>query len=187
MPIDNPNIQPWPLKASEVAADFRIFKVRYDQRTSPRTGDDHSFYVIESVDWCNVIALTANNELVMVEQYRQGTNLIELELPGGMIDPGETSAETAPRELREETGYAGDAPEPIGFVYANPAIMNNKVHTVMIRNAQLEHETDLDDGEDVAARLVPLTDIPSLIADGTISHSLMVAALYRFQLRNAAR
>ena len=187
MPIDNPNIQPWPLKASEVAADFRIFKVRYDQRTSPRTGDDHSFYVIESVDWCNVIALTANNELVMVEQYRQGTNLIELELPGGMIDPGETPAETAPRELREETGYAGDAPEPVGFVFANPAIMNNKVHTVMIRNAQLKHETDLDDGEDVAARLVPLTDIPSLIADGTISHSLMVAALYRFQLRNAAR
>ena len=88
---------------------------------------------------------------------------------------------------REETGYAGDAPEPIGFVYANPAIMNNKVHTVMIRNARLEHETDLDDGEDVATRLIPLADIPGLIADGTISHSLMVAALYRFQLWNAAR
>ena len=187
MPIDNPDIQPWPLKGSEITADFKIFKVRSDQRTSPRTGDDHSFFVIESVDWCNVVALTANDELVMVEQYRQGTNLIELELPGGMIDPGETPAETAPRELQEETGYAGDAPEPVGFVFANPAIMNNKVHTVMIRNAQLEHETDLDDGEDVAARLVPLTDIPGLIADGTISHSLMVAALYRFQLRNAAR
>ncbi|MED5279753.1 MAG: NUDIX hydrolase, partial [Verrucomicrobiota bacterium] len=92
-----------------------------------------------------------------------------------------------PRELREETGYAGDAPEPIGFVYANPAIMNNKVHTVMIRNVQLKHDTNLDDGEDVAARLVPLADIPGLIADGTISHSLMVAALYRFQLWNAAR
>ena len=115
MPIDNPDIQPWPLKDSEIAADFKIFKVRSDQRTSPRTGDDHSFFVIESVDWCNVVALTANDELVMVEQYRQGTNLIELELPGGMIDPGETPAETAPRELREETGYAGDAPEPVGF------------------------------------------------------------------------
>ena len=187
MPIDNPDIQPWPLKGSEIAADFKIFKVRSDQRTSPRTGDDHSFFVIESVDWCNVVALTANDELVMVEQYRQGTNLIELELPGGMIDPGETPAETAPRELREETGYAGDAPKPIGCVYANPAIMNNKVHTVMIRNVQLKHDTNLDDGEDVAARLVPLADIPGLIADGTISHSLMVAALYRFQLWNAAR
>ena len=81
MPIDNPDIQPWPLKDSEIAADFKIFKVRSDQRTSPRTGDDHSFFVIESVDWCNVVALTANDELVMVEQYRQGTNLIELELP----------------------------------------------------------------------------------------------------------
>ena len=89
-------------------------------------------------------------------------------------------------KLREETGYAGDAPEPVGFVYANPAIMNNKVHTVMIRNAQLKHDTNLDDGEDVAARLVPLADIPGLIADGTISHSLMVAAFFRFQIAENA-
>lgn len=187
MPIENPNIEPWPLKDSEIAADFNIFKVRSDKRSSPRTGDDHSFYVIESVDWCNVIALSEKDELVMVEQYRQGTNLIELELPGGMIDPGETPEETAPRELREETGYAGGAPEPVGFVYANPAIMNNKVHTVMIQDVHLQHDTDFDDGEDLSVRLVPLADIPGLIADGTISHSLMVAALYRFQLWNAAR
>jgi len=187
MPIDKPNIQPWPLRSSEIAADYKIFKVRSNQRTSPRTGDNHSFYVIESVDWCNVIALTVNDELVMVEQYRQGTNLIELELPGGMIDPGESPVETGPRELREETGYAGDTLEPTGFVYANPAIMNNKVHTIVIRNVQLEHDTDLDAGEDINPRLVPLADIPGLIADGTISHSLMVAALYRFQLWNAAR
>ena len=182
MPIDNPDIQPWPLKDSEIAADFKIFKVRSDQRTSPRTGDDHSFFVIESVDWCNVVALTANDELVMVEQYRQGTNLIELELPGGMIDPGETPAETAPRELREETGYAGDAPEPVGFVYANPAIMNNKVHTVVIRNAAKQHDTELDAGEDLITRLVPLAEIPNLIDNGTIGHSLMVAAFFRFQI-----
>ena len=83
MPIDNPDIQPWPLKDSEIAADFKIFKVRSDQRTSPRTGDDHSFFVIESVDWCNVVALTANDELVMVEQYRQGV-VFELH-PKGVV------------------------------------------------------------------------------------------------------
>ena len=182
MPIDNPELTHWPLKASRCAGDYQIFKVRADRRASPRTGDEHEFFVIESVDWCNIIALTTDNQLVMIEQYRQGTNLIELELPGGMIDPGEGPLETAARELLEETGYAGDAPESVGFVYANPAIMNNKVHTTVIRNAAKQHDTQLDAGEDLVTRLVPLGEIPKLIGNGTISHSLMVAALCRFEI-----
>ena len=182
MPIKNPKLTPWPLKESRCAGDYKIFKVRSDRRTSPRTGKEHEFFVIESVDWCNVIALTPDNQLVMVEQYRQGTNLIELELPGGMIDPGEGPLETAARELREETGYAGDTPETVGFVYANPAIMNNKAHTTVIRNAAKQYDTQLDAGEDLITRLVPLVEIPKLIGDDTISHSLMVAALCRFQI-----
>ena len=184
MPTENSNINPWSLKQSKIVGDFKIFKVRSDNRTSPRTGKEHEFYVIESVDWCNVIAITKDDELVMVEQYRQGTSLIELELPGGMIDPGETPIETAPRELREETGYAGDKPESVGFVYANPAIMNNKVHTFVIRNANLQHDTEFDDGEDLAVRLIPIKNIPKLILEGKISHSLMVAALAKFNYLN---
>ena len=186
MPINKPELTPWPLKKSLCAGDYKIFKVRTDRRTSPRTGDEHDFFVIESVDWCNTVALTPDNQLVMIEQYRQGTNLIELELPGGMIDPGEDPLETAVRELREETGYAGDAPEILGFVYANPAIMNNKVHTTVIRNATKQHNTQLDAGEDIATRLVASDDVPKLICDGTISHSLMVAALFLFQLTENA-
>jgi len=186
MPIKNPELTPWPLKESRSAGDYKIFKVRSDLRTSPRTGKEHEFFVIESVDWCNIIALTPDDRLVMVEQYRQGTNLVELELPGGMIDPGEGPLETAARELREETGYAGDAPKGGGFVYANPAIMNNKVHTVVIRNAAKQHDTELDAGEDLITRLVPLAEIPKLIDNGTIGHSLMIAALFRFQIAENA-
>ena len=161
MPIKNPELTPWPLKESRSAGDYKIFKVRSDRRTSPRTGKEHEFFVIESVDWCNVIAL---------------------QLPGGMSDPGEGPLETAVRELREETGYAGDTPETVGFIYANPAIMNNKAHTTVIRNATKQHDTQLDAGEDLITRLVPLVEIPKLIGDDTISHSLMVAALCRFQI-----
>ena len=186
MPINNSELIPWPLEKSLCAGDYKIFKVRSDRRTSPRTGREHDFFVIESVDWCNTVALTPDNQLVMIEQYRQGTNLIELELPGGMIDPGEDPLETAVRELREETGYAGDTPETVGFVYANPAIMNNKVYTTVIRNATRQHNTQLDAGEDIVTRLVAINDIQRLIGDGTISHSLMVAALFRFQLAENA-
>ena len=186
MPIKNPELTPWPLKESRSTGDYKIFKVRSDLRASPRTGKEHEFFVIESVDWCNIIALTTDDQLVMVEQYRQGTNLVELELPGGMIDPGEGPLETAARELREETGYAGDTPKGSGFVYANPAIMNNKVHTVVIRNAAKQHDTELDAGEDLITRLVPLAEIPNLIDNGTIGHSLMVAAFFRFQIAENA-
>ncbi|RZO60148.1 MAG: NUDIX hydrolase [Limisphaerales bacterium] len=184
MPTKNTSIKPWHLNSSEIVGDFKIFKVRSDNRTSPRTGKKRNFYVIESVDWCNVIAITKDDELVMVEQYRQGTSLIELELPGGMIDPGEIPVETAPRELREETGYSGESPEFVGLVYANPAIMNNKVHTFVIRNSKLKHKTEFDEGEDLAIRLVPIKNIPKLISNGTISHSLMIAALSLFSNSN---
>ena len=102
MPIKNPELTPWPLKESRSAGDYKIFKVRSDRRTSPRTSKEHEFFVIESVDWCNIIALTPDDQLVMVEQYRQGTNLIELELPGGMIDPGEVPLETAARDYDQD-------------------------------------------------------------------------------------
>ena len=182
MPIDNPELTPWPLKASRCAGDYQIFKVRADRRASPRTGDEHEFFVIESVDWCNIIALTTDNQLVMIEQYRQGTNLIELELPGGMIDPGEGPLETAARELREETGYEGEDARIIGSLFANPAIMNNQVHTVLVENCVQKHELEWDEGEDILIRLVPVADIPGLIGEGEIRHSIIVAALQLFTL-----
>jgi ADP-ribose pyrophosphatase len=78
-------------------------------KISPRTGKEHDFYVLDSVNWVNVIAITPDQQLVMVEQYRHGSNTVELEIPGGMMDAGETDpVATAVRELREETGYAGE-------------------------------------------------------------------------------
>ena len=84
-------IQPWPKISTKKIGDFRIFKIRSDLRLSPRTGVAHDFFVLESVDWVNVIAVTPNQHLVMVEQYRHGSDTVELEIPGGMMDPGEQS------------------------------------------------------------------------------------------------
>src|SRR5882672_11256530 len=102
-------IKPWQVIGSIPAGDFRIFKIRSDKKISPRTRQEHQFYVLDCVDWVNVIAVTPDEKLVMVEQFRHGTNTVELEIPGGMMDRHETSpVATAVRELREETGYEGE-------------------------------------------------------------------------------
>ncbi len=94
-------IRPWKKLRSTPIGDFRIFKLRSDVCLSPRTGKEHDFYVLDSVNWVNVLAVTPDRQLVMVEQYRHGSNTVELEIPGGMMDPGETDPVVAAvRELR---------------------------------------------------------------------------------------
>lgn len=175
--------RPWKKTGSKQLGDFRIFKLRSDTFISPRTEKEHDFFVLESVNWVNIIALTPDQKLVMVEQYRFGSNTVELEIPGGMMDPDETDpVATAVRELREETGYEGEKPRILGRIHANPAILNNVCYTILIENCRLKHEVDFDQGEDLATRLLPVAEVTRLVAEEKIGHSLVVVALYHFDL-----
>ena len=174
-------IKPWPTLRSTPVGDFRIFKLRSDVKLSPRTGKEHDFFILDTVNWVNVIARTADRQLVMVEQYRHGSNSVELEVPGGVMDPGETDpVATAVRELREETGYVGENARILGRVLANPAILNNYCYTVLIENCKLEQGLDLDEGEDLITRLVSEAEAPQMVAEEKIRHSLVVVALGHF-------
>jgi ADP-ribose pyrophosphatase len=176
-------IQPWKKTGSRPLGDFRIFTLRADRSVSPRTGKEHELYVIDTTNWVNVLALTPDRQLVMVEQFRHGTETVELEIPGGMMDPGDASpVATGVRELREETGYAGENARILGRIFPNPAIMTNTCFTVLIENCMPRHSIELDHGEDLATRLVPVADIARLVAEEKIQHSLVVVALYYFDL-----
>ena len=176
-------IKPWPTIGSKPAGDFRIFTIRSDRKLSPRTQKEHEVIIIDSVNWVNVVAVTPENQLVMVEQYRHGSDTIELEIPGGMMDPADASPEaTGARELREETGYEGGTPRLIGTIFPNPAIMSNICYTVLVENCTCCHEVEFDHGEDLITRLVPWAEVPSLVAEGKIRHSLVIAGIYHYDL-----
>jgi ADP-ribose pyrophosphatase len=180
-------IKPWPKLRSKKVGDYRIFQVRSDIRQSPRTGKEHDFFVLECVDWVNVVAVTPSNCLVMVEQFRHGSDTVELEIPGGMIDPDDASpVASGIRELREETGYEGQNARLIGDILPNPAIMANTCYTVLVENCEFKHPTAFDHGEDLVTRLVPVSEIPQLVRSKRVRHSLVVVALYHFDLLQRA-
>ena len=181
-------IKPWTIVSSKPAGDYRIFTVRTDRKISPRTGEEHDFYVIDCPNWVNVIATTPDDQLVMIEQYRHGSNTVELEIPGGMIDPADASpAAAGVRELREETGYEGEDPQIIGSIFPNPAFMSNTCFTLFVKNCHRKHPVQWDHAEDLVTKLVPVADIPKLMATGQIRHSLVAVALYHFQMIKAGR
>jgi 8-oxo-dGTP pyrophosphatase MutT (NUDIX family) len=176
-------IEPWKKISSTPIGDFRIFKLRSEKKVSPRTGKEHDFFVLDSPGWVNVIAITPDQQLVMVEQYRHGSDTVELEIPGGMMDIDEVDpVKTAIRELREETGYEGTNARVLGKVFANPAIFTNMCYTAVVENCVLKHPSEFDHAEDLITRLVPISDIPRLVAEEEILHPLVLVALYHFEL-----
>ena len=176
-------ILPWEKIESKPLGDFRVFSLRSDRKISPRTKLPHDFYVLDSSTWVNVIALTPDNQLVMVEQFRHGTNTVELEIPGGIMDRTDADpVATGVRELREETGYEGRAARLLGEVFPNPAIMSYTCYTSLVKDCVLKYPTQFDGGEDIITRLVPVPEIQGLVTGKNIRHSLVLCALYYFDL-----
>ncbi len=160
-------------------AETRIFTLRRRRGVSPtRPRQPGEFVYIDSADWVNVIALTAADEVVAIEQFRHGSAEVTLEIPGGMVDPGEEPLAAGVRELAEETGYAGRDASLIGRVTPNPAIFNNHCHTVLVHEAFAAQTPTPELHEEIGIRLLPLAQIPDLIAGGLIHHSLVVAAFH---------
>jgi 8-oxo-dGTP pyrophosphatase MutT (NUDIX family) len=153
---------------------FRLRRERFRSRLSGRT---HDYYVLYLADAVTVIALTPDDRLVLVRQFRAGSVHDSLEPPGGLLEPGEDPCAAGTRELLEETGYAGGPAVHLATFWSNPSIMTSRTATIVITGARRVAEPTLDHSEEVAVELVPAGDIPRLIEQGQIDHALCVAGL----------
>ena len=166
------SITPWKvLKSTYIRPRFRTDKCELPN------GKFLDATIFEFRSWANIVALTANNEVVLIKQYRHGVQEVLWEIPGGVVNDGEFPLEGVKRELMEETGYTASEFIQVGALYPNPAIQTNTMYCFLALNAEKVKEQSLDDGEDIEAHLVPLDELVPMMQRGEFIHALQVAAL----------
>ena len=173
----------WPLLRDEEVLNTPVFSVRRHTCRSPKDGGDKNFFILDARDWAQVIAVTADEQVVLVRQFRQGSRELSLELPGGVVEKGQTPLEAAQRELREETGYTSNQWSKLTSFLPNPAIQTNTAHLFLAENACLTDKTEFDENEDLELVTVPASQLGSLVNDGGINHVVMAAGILYYLQR----
>jgi 8-oxo-dGTP pyrophosphatase MutT (NUDIX family) len=158
----------------------RLFRVGF---RSPASGKEGIFDVVELKDWVNVVAVTPDDEVILVRQFRFGSADITLEFPAGTVDAGQAPLDTAVRELAEETGAVADAWESLGWSHPNPALQGNRCHVFLARGARVTKPVSFDEYEEIELVRVPLSEIDGLIRDGKITHALSIVSWHRYRSR----
>jgi len=170
--------RPWEKLGDDVLARHLVFEVRRSRQRSPRTGVEIPFFLIDTANWVNIVPITAAGEVLFVRQWRQGSERVSLELPGGMIDPQDPDPlHAAVRELREETGHAAARWVPLGDNNPNPSLMTNRCHVFLAEDCTLQGELEQDMGEDLEVVKVPTGEVDELVRSGGIDHAIVLATI----------
>ncbi|RZL30543.1 MAG: NUDIX hydrolase [Pedobacter sp.] len=168
----------WQKIASKYLVREKWATLRVDTCKLPNGTVKDDYYVLEYPNWVNAVALTKDNQLILVRQYRFAAEIISLEVPGGVIDDGEDPETAIVRELIEETGYTFDSCEQIATLYPNPATSTNKTFTYLLKGGVKTHEQHLDEHEILNVELYSIEEVKQLLKDNKIEQSLHASALF---------
>lgn len=177
----------WQRVADVASESFRIFRVRRSRYRHARDGREGEYLVIEPNDWVNVVALTDDDRMLLVRQFRFGVADFTLEIPGGVIEAGEDPIAAGVRELREETGYTGRSARLLASIRPNCAIQSNFCHLVLVEGCQATGPTQFDHDEEIEVSLRPVAEVLAAARRGEITHALVLAALFHLQAERADR
>ena len=170
----------WPTIDTEKILDAHVFRYLKVKRQSPTTKEIGEFDIVQCFNWVNVIAITPDEKIVLIKQYRHGIDKVTIEIPGGAVNFNEDKLLAAKRELQEETGYTSENWKMLGKVDANPAFMKNHCETYLALDAIKTHQQNLDPFEEIDVFLEDQKKMVELIKNGEITHSLIVAAWFLY-------
>jgi ADP-ribose pyrophosphatase len=176
----------WEKLGREVRLSTRVFEVHGVRFRHPGRGTEKDFVVVQAPDWVNVVALTADQRLVLVRQFRFGIDAFSLEIPGGVMEAGEDPVAAGRRELREETGFTGGTARVLGVVHPNPAIQSNRCHYVLVESVVRSHDLEWDADEEIQVETRPVDEVLALARTGGITHALVLNALLLFDAHRRA-
>lgn len=171
--------QKWRTTRSETVLKDRWIDVRADHCVTPGGIDISPYYVLSYPEWVHVVAITPDDHVVLVCQYRHAAGVVTRELPGGALDAADTQTEQAARrELEEETGFTAPHWELITSLRPNPATHTNRVHFYLARDAVRTREQSLDPGEDgLTVELLPVQTVLDGLRSGLIDHGTHASGL----------
>jgi ADP-ribose pyrophosphatase len=168
----------WELLSSEYIHKGPWATLRIDKCRMPNGHIVPNYYVLEYPDWANAVALTEDNKIIMVRQYRHAAGVVSLEIPGGVIEAGESPEDAMRRELLEETGYQFNEMEYLCKIHANPSTANNITHCYLARGGKKVQEQSLDEQEDIVVEEYTIDEIKQLLAENKITQALHCTSLF---------
>jgi ADP-ribose pyrophosphatase len=168
----------WKILSSEYLFNDLWFKVRKDICESPSGKVIDPYYVYEFPEWATAFALTEDNKVIMVRQYRHPVGEVCLELPGGCVDDTDKDLQTAiARELLEETGYSFSSYESLGKISANPSTNTNWMHMFLAKGGKKINEQKLDHNEEIIVELYSIDDLKKMIRENKIIQAMHVTCI----------
>lgn len=159
------------------------FTVRKDSYQTPSGKIVSPYYVYEFPEWVTALAITEENKIVFVKQYRHGLGEEGLELPGGCVDKTDKDYTAAiARELLEETGYEFSSYEYLGKISSNPSTNSNLMHMFLAQGGKKIAGQNLDANEEIEVLEFSTDEVKQLVKENKIIQSMHLATIfYAFQ------